>query len=457
MAVEPPQESFRQMTLSDRPNGPEFYDRMMKWQSERDCTRQQSKEELNDLEEACTFHPRLNQHSRAVSYEGNKSASERLYEHATLLQERKEIESKMKQRDEDDEMRKTCTFQPTINTRSQNTRSKYRMPKKNFEPEPDRSNFTPQINPVKPGMASATAYLKEDTFSRLTKSTKTQSPVKKGTSYTGSDSKPVPTQAWSSEGLPSRQSDSPLSLSALQSDTLTTAPPASLQSKEERQSNFDAFMQRQSDLLAKKAQKAAESKPRPSPMLNTKSREMVRSTFQERLDADASRREQSRIMAIEQQSSYDEEIMDRNKMVPNISLRGLNKPSRSDDDRSAGDLLRKQALNELLVQERDAIEKAQTPHKPQIKRMPNVSSRVTEEALSGAWQKRQGERMLESQLAREAKEDAEMKECTFQPEINSAPDYVHRIAYSMRLSKVSRPKPPKEKPAMVFSLEKHVK
>ena len=118
-------------------------------------------------EEACTFHPRLNQHSRAVSYEGNKSASERLYEvtiggknwtcdncfiwcstidsnpkhirdtiedmvwyhmicykllvyctvirkqhnlrvqHATLLQERKEIESKMKQRDEDDEMRKT--------------------------------------------------------------------------------------------------------------------------------------------------------------------------------------------------------------------------------------------------------------------------------------------------------------------------------------------------------------
>ena len=43
-------------------------------------------------------------------------------------------------------------------------------------------------------------------------------------------------------------------------------------------------------------------------------------------------------------------------------------------------------FQELLVQERDAIEKAQTPHKPQIKRMPNVSSRVTEEALSGAWQ-----------------------------------------------------------------------
>lgn len=182
--------------------GTPFYDRVTKWQKEKDHQVHRKRQDFAKVEvQDCSFHPTINRHSYKAMQElrGNRSNSatrsrndaldnendydesvtERLYREAktSAISRNKFLEDEMRMQDEIN--KQLCTFKPNLQAKGTYD---YIGPKYNtIANTPDKSKstiitremrectFTPKIKGVKPHMASAKLYLSEKVVDRLSK------------------------------------------------------------------------------------------------------------------------------------------------------------------------------------------------------------------------------------------------------------------------------------------------
>jgi len=169
-----------------------FYDRVSKWQKEKDSEASRRKALTEDSEMLdCSFKPKINRNSlRAVQEirgeDEDEDATDRLYKNheLSILQRSRFIEDELA-RERELESRE-CTFQPNLGKQKgkfANVRSKLSsQPKVRGEPVDEAKNmsFTPKVKGVGPNMSSAQLYISTNVVDRLTRPlvTPTEDPSK---------------------------------------------------------------------------------------------------------------------------------------------------------------------------------------------------------------------------------------------------------------------------------------
>lgn len=400
----------------------DFYSRTTKWKEDKVKRAESSKEE-KDKEEimSCTFAPSTNRglstpgpSPRASQPATGEHVTDRLYS----LSKNKRDYNALKEQLEQEEIQRTCTFQPEINKSAMTDRaaarylqspSKHKSDRHRHTPSGlDECTFNPQTNKVPRHMSSAQSYLEADPFERL---------------YGASTASSNRSMARSQPGTPAK---SQWSTSSTQPNT-----PAAMDSFLERQ-------QRKEEERQQKLSKLKQSQePSHEPMLCKKSLEI------------SSRRNTSSFL--QRQKEHDERKIDRNKMLqrktrdrectfkPRISQKGMEQRARSVEELSTGDALKKEALQEALRLRAQQQEMRGATFQPRILQAPGVEGRLKilsepETYIARVQQEQMANdrKMIQHQIDQQ---DAELSECTFQPAIHEAPSYVQRIARSMALTR----------------------
>jgi len=121
-----------------------------------------------------------------------------------------------------------------------------------------------------------------------------------------------------------------------------------------------------------------------------------------------------------------------------ISAHAERLPRRSTDDLSRGDAERQLIAHEMLVKQYDDEARKSLTFRPTIKQLSCVDSKLKVASDPDNYLKRvesaaqQQDRMQRMELNR--RKESEMSECTFKPRIRESPQFVKRIATSVRRS-----------------------
>lgn len=208
---------------------------------------------------------------------------------------------------------------------------------------------------------------------------------------------------------------------------------------------MDDFLERQKSKEEARQAKISQMKkalePTHEPMLCKKSLAITQRCS--RSDSFLERQQQHQLQKAHNDQMLQRKSRDREcTFKPRISAKGMEQRARSVNELSTGDALKREATQEALRLRAEQQEMQGATFQPRILSTPGVEGRLRilsePETYIARVQKEQVEqdrRMIQRQIEQE---DAELAECTFQPEIHQAPGYVQRIAKSMALTRSSR-------------------
>lgn len=461
-----------------------FLDRVYDWQDKSQGAKQQLKEilEWHQVKD-CTFKPQLNQLSQAMIHTRQQTAL--VAARSTMKVERLKVELKQK---EEDEFQQKCTFRPQLNKKSlriavtKGLVSKHLSPKKQPVPDPESEGltFTPQVNPINPNFEAAQIYLEQNAFERLSTPAWTSAPAVESPREGGD----VPSSRPSTAG-----SERPRSSSAIRRPPMIRTQSASRLSMDRRDSMEDAevystaslsptdgagsttslaqkapppiwnsFLQRQEKCTMKKQDKIDRIKQQDEasvsgrPSTNPKSIQLTERRCADRwailVNPEAKSISSSRRRATTPPPS---ELADGEcTFKPKITEKAKQRPSRSLEDLSFGDLARKMAKLEeaKTCLEQETLKEAS--FRPAInagKAVPTDSYlKISSDPDSyiERVQQKQKENEAKRQLLQAAFRELEAQKCTFHPEVHDAPAFVKEEAQKQAMLKamrsVSRPK-----------------
>jgi len=432
-----------------------FFDRQVAWQREKEQkTARQRKQKEDSSLDGYTFQPDISQFggpsqlARSMRDEpvSQEEAANRLYNDAMSKQKRDLESTKKKRKEEDDEIKRTCTFKPAINTYREGAagpgmiKSRYRdgspASRRRQPVEEEECTFQPQTNKVNPKMFDALKYLETDAFERLS------NPPPSRTEGETSRATPRGNKSVARSSTPSRVKPGTPSARGSQ-----TARSSSVTRERNDGGSFDAFLERQEQREAARKEKNEKRKemlePRFEPMLCKKSLELSARRGgdflqrQEQEDKRKAHREQMRRRVDAEQN--------RCSFKPRISSKGQECRARSVDEMSTGDALKKEAMQEAMKLRAEQEEMREATFQPRIHANKGVQGRLKILSDPDTYiqrvqhnQLRQDQKLVEHQRHME---EEEMKECSFAPEIHDAPAYVKRIARSMALTRSTLPLP----------------
>lgn len=429
-----------------------FYDRVSKWQREKESEASRRKALTEDSEMLdCSFKPKINRNSlRAVQEirgaDETEDPTERLYKNheLSILQRSKFIEDELA-RERELEARE-CTFQPNLG-KNKNTTKKYNnvrsklsaQAKVRYEPVDEAKNhsFTPKVKGVGPNMSSAQLYVSTNVVDRLTRPLVTPAEDPAKVTFDG----PVMDIA-SFMGT----------LNQSGASTATVTKKGSADSKGEggeKQINnkgIKQFLGRQEQSAIRKqrhlqeSSKALYSKSDFQPKLCKKSAEIAnknhKGEFLERVERDVLRRSDHEVRA----AVIPDEAC---TFQPAITAKAEQGRPRTVYEMSRGDLLKRETNYRMMRLRSDQEELQEMTFKPEITRkarnMPAKSSIVnnTEKFLDIAREKQQ-RKEISRQAELEKRKKDEVDSCTFAPATKDCPAYVRRIAKSMSVIRASR-------------------
>jgi hypothetical protein len=430
-----------------------FIERVSKWQQGKvdELKRRQdflAQSEMID----CTFRPKINRSSEKAVKEMRgdvkEDVTERLFkinEISTTYKE-KFMEEELKREREEEDL--NCTFKPVMSTGSKyaEVTSKYDAPLTRYEkcekaPQP---TFTPKVKGVKSNMVSAKLYVSTNVIDRLSRGTSAvpsnvAAEETKTNFYDVESRKVVDAQSYISS-MWSRPAGSPPSrASSAPKERTTELTAEQLKKKKE---DFQNFISRQNQTLVHKKQEVDKLKikllPNFKPKVSRKSMELMskgnRGEFLDRVEKYNLKKETD--------LKYDPEAA-KCTFKPALSKKTEKLRVRSVDEMSSGDLLKRVTNQRMMRMRTEQEEMAEYTFKPEISAKASKSKgalKLNEDPSQVLdWYKNTIKRR-EDQRANDlkSKNDNELKECTFSPEIIECPAYIKRIAKSMAIVKNAR-------------------
>jgi len=434
-----------------------FYDRVIRWQKEKDQGAQRRKAVTDtSVIVDCTFKPKINRNSlRAVKEirgSSNEDTSDRLYKNheLSILQRSKYIEEELaRERVLETE---ECTFTPNISTSNTEKFKQVRckvsaQPKKytydsSQHPETKQCTFTPKVKGVGAHMNSAQVYVSSNVVDRLTRpliqaaqlsDTMHEGPVMDMTSFMG---------ALNSSGATAA------SFSKTQRTADKGATGAGAATKPMDKKALENFLGRQEQCAIRRdkhieaGKKTSESKFQPK--LCKKSAELSdrnhQGTFLERVERDVLRRADHEIRAAvipDQACTFQ----------PSITHKSEKLRSRTVYEMSRGDLLKREANNRMMRKRSDLEELQEMTFKPEItkkgKSTTNQKISLRHDAAKFLEMQREKAQRKEAErlLLLEKREKDALDMCTFAPATKDCPAYVRRIAKSMAVVRAARTVP----------------
>uniref|UniRef100_A0A7S4L897 Uncharacterized protein n=1 Tax=Guillardia theta TaxID=55529 RepID=A0A7S4L897_GUITH len=424
-----------------------IYERQLAWQRRKEDAIESKRLELEKEKEIdCTFRPMTSQRTESFLGElGGLSSSRvleeervvnRLYDHG--VEQKRQLQAQLRER-LNKEIEKICTFKPQVNPSGKRdptpVRSRYMdiTPRKNVSMEESHlmreekelleCTFKPRVNKPSNEMQVAKEYLSEPAWLRLSR----PRPV----------SPQVSTE--SSTNMSSNKKEKPRPASAPKS-----RPNTSVSSE----SSFDAFLERQEQFVRRMefhmAQKRQQSLPtHPRSLLSERSKRLIdkkvkkdpkmAGSFLDRLEAMIDRREQTRR---EQQEKADGE----HSFKPKINRASRELRGRSWHEMSYGDMTRQGEAQLTVKRDVEYRNTSLYTYKPQLNAVPGVESRlkISSDPHNYLARVEHEQRRAQQEQSRTAQElrEKELEECTFQPLIHEAPEFVKRIAQTHKRKKM---------------------
>lgn len=450
--------------------GTPFYDRVTKWQREKEVEGARRAELVNEsVTVDCTFHPRINPSSdRAVRQirgtDPVESASDRLYKsnETAQYQRSKFIEDELrKEKLEEDQ---ACTFRPHLSTQKKKfafVKSKYDQPlqrdREGFgaenldDPSIKECTFTPKVKGVRSNMSSAKLYVGTNVVDRLTRPVTAPSSMDDSARFdqvgdgsvmdvasfmgslagTGMGFATPARDAGRASSAPRQRGGEPVVLTA--------------EEKAKRAQAFKEFLGRQSQVKVKKETKVKEVEraqtPKFQPRLCKKSLEMTNASYSgdfiNRVERDVSRRADQ---AIKRETFVDTEA----SFQPRVNQRSQKLVSRSAAEMSKGDMLRKAANYRMMKLKTEQETMSEYTFQPIISKRAQSSGRgkvkLSTDPSAVVEMYRETQRLREEERVRRQmeREESDMAECTFQPQTKRCPQYVTNIAKSMEIVRNAR-------------------
>jgi len=399
-------------------------DRLYAWDSRvRQSKEYQATEKKKQETGQCTFKPQLNKTSKLLT----SNERQDLRNVSLRSQARAKVVEREIRRQQEQEHLKHCTFQPTINkaskqmvSRNRSLQSYSQRSKRNeqrvLEEAMKDCTFTPQINKVKKHMQAANLYLEMTPFERLSQ------PCQR---YSNDET-------WHDEGgghetfslVTASKKKAPLS-------------PGFLKRTEEH-------IQRKKKTVERHLEKERQEFHRPR--LNKKSVKIVQGTFFERMKQAKQRRESTTRL---QEGPDDAECT----FSPRINIMSQNLKGRSAKEMSEGDYALKASKLELARMYQRKQELSDVTFRPERKTKNHYWDSMSESTLKISSEPHNfTERVAEMQARKEEKlrrrqvelEESELDKCTFKPKTKQAPEFVKRIAESVKAVKKNQKKKKKK-------------
>eukprot|EP00471_Norrisiella_sphaerica_P006935 CAMPEP_0184491526 /NCGR_PEP_ID=MMETSP0113_2-20130426/20604_1 /TAXON_ID=91329 /ORGANISM="Norrisiella sphaerica, Strain BC52" /LENGTH=644 /DNA_ID=CAMNT_0026875931 /DNA_START=301 /DNA_END=2232 /DNA_ORIENTATION=+ len=405
-------------------------DRLYAWDAKKKQVREVKKVEKTKQElDSCSFKPQLNKTSRMLS----SSARQDIRNVSLRSQARAKLVEREIRRQQEQSYLEECTFQPVINQSSRDMVPKNRSlqsysqrskktEQRVLEDAMKECTFAPQTNKVKKHMRAANLYLEMTPFERLSQ------PVQK---YTNDETWP---DEYGNYPVDSTRMVNKTRRPIASKDVKPLSPSFLERSKrhlEKRDKTVEEHILRESQELYK-------------PKLNKKSVKMARSKggFYDRLEKESTRRSLTHSLREQAKNQLEEDCT----FSPNINIMSKNLKGRSTQEMSGGDIALKTSKLELARMYARKQELNEVTFKPQRHTKNNYWDNAVESRIKIASEPHSyTERVLEMRARREEvlkrkkaeKERLELEKCTFRPETKEAPEFVRRIADSMKGSKKS--------------------
>jgi hypothetical protein len=433
-----------------------FYQRVTKWQKERDLMIKnrkqiQSKNETSD----CTFHPKINRNSeraiKEIRGDANENVNDRLYKSNEVLyaQRAKYIEDELRREREQEDQE--CTFEPELKTKGKFNHVKSKInsaPSRDYDPSKDpelkKCTFTPKVNPIHKNMNSAQLYISTNVVDRLSRAPAPSEPVDDHMrlfDITNNNDRPIMdmTSFMGTLGM------------AKETKRPSSAPPKrpSLTPEElaKQKQNFQQFLGRQQITLITKEKKAEEMKRSSTPTFKPEfcrksleiSNNIIKGEFLERVERDVLKR-------VENETTKVHTVVAMHPFTPSINKSSEKLRPRSAHEMSRGDQMRRETNQRMMRLRCEQKELSELTFQPEItKKAIKMGKTIVAAKLSEdpskiiEWAKSEDIKKEESRMQQlKEKEMKELETCTFTPQTKDCPAYIKRIAKSMAVVKAAR-------------------
>jgi hypothetical protein len=374
-------------------NSDTFFDRQVQWDTKRSLNQELLREQKLKVEDKeCTFKPKTNSQTSPLFTQETFERLAKCRENLRVIKQREDQERKKLE----DELL-PCTFHPQINRNSCISGSKYLndTPKRSFKPE--EPSFAPRVKGPGKDMKNAKEYIKQDPFERLSRPKELKQPEP--------------------------EDDSPKSQKPSTPCLEHSGCSFSTKPFFERQALYELMKLEKKEIL--------ESQPLAKPAINERSKKLVKKAFFERNQEMIEKK--SNPKPDPHPCSFQPKITNLAKMRRN----------RSFNEMSYGDS--KKRLEKVEALKEAAEEKAReltVPCSVQSRSYSNVKSKlqILEDPQSYIERVKSEQRKKEivSQIMQDERAKNELKDCTYQPCIIDAPDYVKQIARNMAMIKAER-------------------
>ena len=400
----------------------------------------------------CTFRPKINRSSEKAVKEMRgdvkEDVTDRLFkinEISTSYKEKFMEEELQRERQEEDLQ---CTFKPSMSTGSKyaDVTSKFDAPLTRYDkgekvPQP---TFTPKVKGVKSNMVSAKLYVSTNVVDRLSRGSsaiplQASTEANKTSFYDVESRKVVDAQSYMSSMWSRPPGSPPKRASSAPKERTTELTAEQLKKKKE---DFQSFISRQNQTLVHKKQEVdkltIKLQPNFKPKVSRKSMDLMskgnRGEFLDRVEKYNLKKET--------EMKFDPEQA-KCTFKPALSKRTDKLRVRSVDEMSSGDLLKRVTNQRMMRMRTEQEEMAEYTFKPEISAKASRSKGALKlhedpsqvlDWYKNAIKKREDQRVNDIK----SKNDKELKECTFSPEIIECPAYIKRIAKSMAIVKSAR-------------------
>lgn len=353
-----------------------FLDRQNQWEFRKNLNQDILREQkLKNEEKECTFQPTTNYSPSKYSADTFK----RLSRHKDMSRY-----TRIKQQIDYNKLQEelsSCTFEPTINSRSSHTVSRYRSESPKRSIQPAEPSFAPKVKGPAKHMTSAREYLRVSPFERLSKVKSVQEP---------------------------------------EEETIKCHTPiiyscgCSYSSK--------PFFERQAlyEIMKYEKREAAEQIVNHKPIINDRSRKLVKKSFLERNKEMIEKK--SRPKNDPQTYSFHPKITKMAKMRKYRSLAEMSSVEKKKFEKSEAD-------PQSPCDQQFSSTKAYSSIKSKLQILNDP------EGFIERLKQEQRRKDLELNYMREENLRKELEECTYQPAIIDAPGYIKQIARNMALLK----------------------
>jgi len=442
-----------------------FFERAMMWkQKKEENAYNKAREQKQQEESDCSFHPRVNPMIPTNAYLGSTardtpSARAKSGIHEKLYNDHLKRESKLKQQHEklkQDRMKDTCTFKPQITKKSARAKPRYMQPKGLSQIQREQAkmdaeqhfSFKPKINKRKVKKTSgANVYLTQPAFERLYAASKqdTSTPRPQSARPRSTLNISVASEAGTPRQVKTRYNSTEKPVYGFGSSSKRPLSARSTPGKNptENLTSFDDFWRRHQGREAKKQEKlkyiAASMESQHKPHLNRASLAMAKKRGRQSIYERAIAKEKEKKAKAKKIAEQD---LKKCTFQPKINRVSKKMQGRTVEEMSQGDYQRAK----LRTQERKLqLQKKDDEHsyKPQLNSYKKVQSCLRVNSSDTAAYLKRVQDMEEKRLQKlkemqDNQKRREMENCTFKPQVHEAPEYISKIAASMALLKTQQ-------------------